>query len=211
MTEPEELTPEESLRLIARERAAATERQRSTMLLYYLPWGLTWLIAFGLFALDQGPGTEGSWVAMPDHVPLVVLFSLMSVSITITVMTGVREAGQIGGMSNRRGLIYGMSWALAFGTVFPIISRFADQLPDEQQGLLFGSISVALTGVFYLAGAAIWLDWSMLVLGGWLLLTNLAGVLAGPGWHSLVVSVAGGGGIVVTGLCVGLRARRAGA
>lgn len=208
MTDPEELTPEESLRLIAHERAMVAGHQRSTMLLYYLPWGLTWFIAFGLFALDQGPGSDGPWLDLPDTLPLVVLFSLMAVAAAITIGAGVREAGQVGGDSNRRGAIYGVSWALAFGTVFPILGRIAEHLPDDQQGLLFGSVSVALTGVFYLAGAAIWLDWSMLVLGGWLLVVNLAGVLAGPGWHSLLISVAGGGALIVAALVVPAAARR---
>ncbi|WP_116949792.1 transporter [Jiangella endophytica] len=210
MTDPEELTPEESLRLIARERAAVTDRQRGTMLLYYLPWGLTWFLAFGLFTLDQGPGTDGPWVDLPDALPLVVLFTLMAVAVAITIGTAAREASQVGGDSNRRGAMYGVSWALAFGTVFPILGRIAEHLPDDQQGLLFGAVSVALTGVFYLAGAAIWLDWSLLVLGGWLLVVNLAGVLAGPGWHSLVISVAGGGALIVAGLVAPAAARRAG-
>lgn len=207
MADPE-LTPEESLRLIAQGRAAVAVRQRGAMLLYYLPWGLTWFIAFGLFTLDQGPGSDGPWIDLPDTLPLIVLFTLMAVSIAITIGAGLREATRVGGESNRRGAMYGISWMLAFGTIFPILGRFAEYLPDDHRGLLFGSVSIALTGVFFLVGGAIWLDWSMLTLGGWLLLVNLAGVLAGPGWHSLLVSVAGGGAMIVTALVVSAPARR---
>lgn len=208
MTDPDELTPEESLRLIARERAAVAGRHRGMMAVYYLPWGIAWFVGFGLLTLDQGPGSDRPWVDLPDALPLIVLFVLMAIAAVITVAAAAREASQIGGESNRRGTIYGISWALAFGTIFPILGRFADHLPENQRGLLFGSVSVALTGVFYLAGAAIWLDWTMLVLGGWLLLVNLAGVLAGPGWHSLIIAVAGGGALITAGLLVHVSARR---
>lgn len=200
MTDPDELTPEESLRLIAREQAAVAGRHRSTMALYYVPWGLAWFIGFGLLTLDQGPGSDGPWVDLPDALPLVVLFVLMALATAVTIVTSAHEARRIGGESNRRGAIYGLSWALAFGTIFPILGRFADHLPEDQRGLLFGSVSVALAGVFYLTGAAIWLDWGMFVLGGWLMVVNLAGVLAGPGWHSLVIAVAGGGALIGAGL-----------
>ncbi|TDC53752.1 transporter [Jiangella ureilytica] len=209
MTNPDELTPEESLRLIAREQAAVAGRHRSSIVLYYLPWGLALFIGFGLLALDQGPGSDGPWADLPDALPLAVLFVLMALAAAVTVVTSAREARRIGGESTRRGAIYGAGWALGFGTIFPLLGRFAEHLPEDQRGLLFGSISVAVTGVLYVAGAAIWLDWSMFVLGGWLLVVNLVGALAGPGWHSLVIAVAGGGALIVAGLVATVTARRA--
>ena len=58
-----------------------------------------------------------------------------------------------------------------------------------------------------MAGGAIWLDRDLFRLGVWISVINLAGVLAGPGWHALVVSVAGGGGILVAGALARLRQR----
>ncbi|BCJ65845.1 hypothetical protein [Polymorphospora rubra] len=37
------------------------------------------------------------------------------------------------------------------------------------------------------------------MLGAWISGSNIVGVVAGPGWHSLVAALAGGGGMLVTG------------
>ena len=46
-----------------------------------------------------------------------------------------------------------------------------------------------------MAGGAIWKSRDLFILGGWIAVINVVGVLAGPGWHSLVISLAGGGGL----------------
>jgi hypothetical protein len=48
----------------------------------------------------------------------------------------------------------------------------------------------------------------MFVLGVWITVLNIAGVLAGPGWHSLLIAVLGGGGMLGTGVVFWLRSRR---
>jgi hypothetical protein len=58
-----------------------------------------------------------------------------------------------------------------------------------------------------MAGGAIWNDRWLFFLGAWTSVINVAGILAGPGWHSLIVAVAGGGGMLVAGLLGWLRMR----
>jgi hypothetical protein len=58
-----------------------------------------------------------------------------------------------------------------------------------------------------MAGSAIWVDRDMFVLGAWISVVNVIGVLWGPGWHALVLAVAGGGGLLVAGLLGWLRRR----
>ena len=48
----------------------------------------------------------------------------------------------------------------------------------------------------------------MFRLGLWITLVNIAGVFAGIGWHALIVSVAGGGGLLTVGLLAHLRWKR---
>jgi hypothetical protein len=67
-------------------------------------------------------------------------------------------------------------------------------------GILWGGGMVALVGALYMAGAAIWTDRDMFVLGAWISGVNVVGVLLGPGWHSLLVAIAGGGGLLIAGL-----------
>jgi hypothetical protein len=58
---------------------------------------------------------------------------------------------------------------------------------------------VALTGALHMAGGAIYRDRSLFVLGAWTSVINIIGIIAGPGWHSLIVAIAGGGGMIVAG------------
>ena len=74
--------------------------------------------------------------------------------------------------------------------------------------LLWSSVSVGLVGVLYLAGSAIWNSTDLFVLGVWLTVSNVAGVIAGTGWHALITSVAGGGGLLVAGFILWLSRRR---
>jgi hypothetical protein len=59
---------------------------------------------------------------------------------------------------------------------------------------------MSLVAALHLAGAAVWCDRTMFAYGSWLALINIAGVVAGPGWHSLVIALGGGAGGFVTGL-----------
>ncbi len=179
------------------------ERIRAGLLMYYLPWGLTWLIGFGTFVLRDGIGNSGPYVSMPYDLPLIVLFALMSVAIIVSIAAGARDTRRLGGESTRQGIMYGWSWFLAFGTMMPITAQYAEHLSQDQRGMLFASVATGLTGTLYVAGGALWRSWGMFVLGGWLLVVNMAGVLAGPNWHSFLMAVAGGGGLI----CAGLAAR----
>ena len=114
-------------------------------------------------------------------------------------VAGARAYGQVTGDSARRGQWYGIAWLLGYVSYGVILGRVTDYLPEDQAGLLWAAGSVGLTGVLHLAGGAIWLDRNLFRLGVWLSVINIVGVFAGPGWHSLIVAVAGGGGLLVGG------------
>jgi putative effector of murein hydrolase LrgA (UPF0299 family) len=92
-----------------------------------------------------------------------------------------------------------------------IAGRVSGSLPPAEVTLMFSALSTAVVGTLYVAGAAMWRDRSMFVLGIWVSIVNVAGVLAGPGWHALFVAVAAGGGLLVTGVVTHLRWRKAAA
>jgi hypothetical protein len=87
-----------------------------------------------------------------------------------------------------------------------VLSRFAPLLPESERGLLWAGVSVAMCGVVYMAGSAIWQSRDMFILGAWLTVIDVAGVYAGPGWHSLIIALGGGGGLILLG--AGLAVRR---
>ena len=59
-----------------------------------------------------------------------------------------------------------------------------------------------------MAGGAVWLDRDLFRLGVWISVINMIGAFAGPGWHALIMAVAGGGGMLVAGAIARRRQRQ---
>jgi hypothetical protein len=148
------------------------------------------------------------YVDMPQWLPLTTLYALMLVAFVVSGVTGARANRQISGDSSIRGRRYGLSWGLGFLGTTAICVHYSDLLPPDEVVLLWSSVSVGLVGVLYLAGSAIWNSTDLFVLGVWLTVSNVAGVIAGTGWHALITSVAGGGGLLVAGFVLWLSRRR---
>lgn len=198
--------PAESLRLIEHEQANLARSLTPDPRLLYWPWGIAWLIGFGALFLRYSPGHR-VLVAMPEWLPLTILGVLLISAGAITGVVGGRAARQVAGPSNRQGLMYGLTWFIAFAGMSLVFSQFSGELAGERQELLWGGGMVALTGALHMAGGAIWNDLQVFILGAWTSLVNVVGISFGVGWHSLIVAVAGGGGMLVLGLIGWLRLR----
>ncbi|MGW4940479.1 transporter [Actinoplanes sp. NPDC004185] len=201
------LDPAESLRLIAREQATTARRLTPDPRLLLWPWGLAWLIGFGVFFLRFGPD-ERVLVDMPDWVPLTVLLGSMVVAGIITGIVGARAARQVSGPSSRQGAMYGFTWSVAFIGMATLFSRISNLLPVPEANLLWAGAMVALTGALHMAGGAIWNDRLLFVLGLSISVVNVIGIIIGAGWHALIVAVFGGGGMLLAGLISWLRMPR---
>jgi hypothetical protein len=200
-------SPADSLRMIQTEQASAVRMIRPDPRLLFWPWGVAWLIGFGLLFLRFGPDDRVT-VAMPDWLPLTVLYVLMGIAFVVTGWAGARVNRHIAGTSQRQGLYYGLAWFAAYFTVGVAAGRVSDLLPADEVGLLWAGLSIGVVGVLYIAGAAIWQSRDMFLLGAWLTVTNVIGVIVGPGWHSLIAAIAGGGGLLVAGFIQWLGLRR---
>jgi hypothetical protein len=198
----------EAHRLIAHERPAMARRTFAHPSVYYVTWGVAWLVGFGLTFLHGGLDGRGI-VAMPDLVPAVTFAALLVAAAVVTIVVSTRSRGRIAGASNERGLMYGVSWGVAFAMVWVVAGRLSGSLPPVEVGLLWSALSTGVVGALYACGAAIWRDRAMFALGVWVSAVNVAGVLAGPGWHSLLMSVAAGGGLLATGVVMQARQRSA--
>jgi hypothetical protein len=199
-------SPADSLALIARERANLVRDIAPDPRLMYWPWGIAWLLGFGLLFLSSGPDGR-VFVHLPPWLPLTLLSLSFIAAGVITGAVGARSALQTRGPSSRQGLMYGLTWSIAFFGMSLLFAQFGDAMPDAKLSLLWAGGLVALAGALHMAGAAIWNDRQLFILGAWISVTNMVGILAGPGWHSLIVAVAGGGGMLLFGLLVWLRRR----
>lgn len=200
------LDPAESLALIERERANLARSLTPDPRLMLWPWGFAWLIGFGLFFLRFGPDGR-VFVDLPDWLPLVTLMTLFIVAGIITGVAGSRSSRQMAGPTSRQGLMYGLTWSIAYSGLSALFAQFSGDMPDEQLGLLWAGGMVALTGALHMAGGAIWNDRNLFILGAWTSLVNVAGIIAGPGWHSLIVAVGGGGAMIAAGVIGWMRLR----
>ncbi|MDG4807294.1 transporter [Micromonospora sp. WMMD1120] len=210
MTHDDDLPPTDAaaaLRLIQDQRSVAARRLSPDARLIYWPWGVAWLVGFGLFFLRFPPG-ERALVGLPSWLPLTVLFTLLLAAAAIQAAASARAYGQVSGDSARRGRWYGCAWGLGSVSVYAGLGQISEHLPHDLASLLWSATAVGLTGALHMAGGAIWLDRDLFRLGVWISVLNLVGAIAGPGWHALVVAVAGGGGILLAGAIARRRQRR---
>jgi hypothetical protein len=199
--------PAASLQLIEEERAR-TERSIAPDPRWLLwPWGLAWLVGFALYFLRFGPDGR-VFVDLPNWLPLLVLLGLIMVAGIVTGVAGARPGRSISGPSSRQGAMYGITWSVAFAGIAIVLSQVSDLLPEAQLNLLWAGVMVALTGALHMAGGAIWNDRGLFALGAWTSAVNIIGVFCGPGWHSLILAVGGGGGMLVAGTVAWLKFRR---
>ncbi|WP_319459710.1 transporter [Micromonospora sp. RTP1Z1] len=204
--DPPPLDAASAMRLIREQRAATAHSLEPDPRLHYWPWGVAWLVGFGLFFLRFSPDGR-TFVTMPEWLPLTALFVLLGAASVVFTVGSARAYRQVTGESARRGGWYGAAWGLGFVSLFTVAGRVSDSLPHDLAGLLWSALAVGLTGALHMAGGAIWLDRTLFRLGLWLTTINIVGVLAGPGWHALVVALAGGGGMLVAGELARLRRR----
>ena len=192
------LDPAESLRLIERERAQTERSLTPDPRIFLWPWGFAWIIGFAAFFLRFGPGGR-VFVPLPEWLPLVLLTAVIMAAGAFTGIVGARSGRWVTGPSSRQGAQYGISWAIAFFSLSVVLSRVSNALPQPLVNLMWAGAMVALTGVMHMAGGVIYRDSSLFYLGVGISAVNVVGVLAGPGWHSLIVGVLGGAGMLVAG------------
>jgi hypothetical protein len=188
----------EAQQLIQQQRAAATRSLSPDPRFLYWPWGLAWLVGFGCLYLRHGPGGQ-VLVPMPSWLPLTVLYVMMTAAMVVSAVSGSRSARHIKGESQVKGATYGFAWFLGFAGIGVTAGRVSDLLPPPEIGLLWAGLSVGFVAAMYLAGGALWGERDMVILGVWIGVVNVIGVVVGPGWHSLVIATAGAGGLLVAG------------
>lgn len=201
------MDPAESLRLIQRERAEAERRMTPDPRLFLWPWGFAWAIGFTLFFLRFGPDGR-VFVDTPEWVPLLVLLSLTMLAGLISGINGARAGRHVSGPSSAQGAMYGISWSIAFTGMSVVLARISPHVPEPWVTLMWAGVMVALVGAMHMAGGAIYGDRSLYGLGIYISVINIVGILIGSGWHSLIIAVLGGAGMILAGAVAWARLRR---
>lgn len=157
-------------------------------------FGLAWLVGYGTLWVgvsDNGP----RWVT-PTMGGVTLAASLVIAVAVFAVHTAVRTSG-VRGPSATSGAMYSVAWPLAFLALFLVMSGAAREgVDDATFSLLWGTVSPLVVGTLLMAASAAWRDWIWFGAGAWVVLVAGVAALAGYPTFNLVMSLAGGGGLV---------------
>lgn len=206
MSDHEELDPAVALALIDAESDRVRRALDVRLPVQLLVWGVAWCVGFGTLWWDvrrqqpfTGPGVFSA-----------VVFSVLLIAAAVVtgVVTQAATRGR-GGRSVRQGRDLGIFWGAGFTAFFVFAGGISSVgLDPAAAGLLFAGGSVILTGLAYLAMAAVFGGAVERALGSWLLLLVAAGVWAGPVTLNLLIAVLGGGAFLVAAVVTWRRGLR---
>ncbi|MDQ6641784.1 MAG: hypothetical protein M3Y66_04735 [Actinomycetota bacterium] len=207
LDEDSPLSAEESLALIESQRREVHRRLGVNVALFYGPWGAAYLFGFGSAFLTYPSAVPSR---LSGTVAGVISGVLFAVAVVVSIVIGTRGGRGVRGPSRMVGAMYGWSWTLAFSALTAVnIGVTRRGLPADTATLLWSGSTLVLVGVLYLAGGALWQDRFQYGLGVWMLVTGAASVLAGVPGNFAVLSLAGGGGLLLAAGYFGLRRLRA--
>jgi len=189
------LSAAESLALIESQQKEVYRRLWVNVALFYGPWGAAYLLGFGSVFLTYPSALP---LRLPAGVAGVITGVLFATAVVVSVVAGSRASRGLRGPSQQAAAMYGWSWVLGFGTLMAVnlgVTKLG--LSADAATLLWSGSSLLLVGVLYLAGGALWQDRFQYGLGVWMLVTGAASVLAGVPGNFAVVSLAGGGGLLL--------------
>jgi hypothetical protein len=200
------LSAGESLAIIERQKREMQRRLWVNVPLFYIPWGTAYLLGFGAVYLTYPTALP---VRLPGQVAALVVGILFATAFIVSIVAGTRAGRGVHGPSRAAGAMYGCSWTLGFAALTAVnlgMSRLG--LPDDAVTLLWSGTSLLLVGVLYLAGGALWQDRFQYGLGVWMLVTGAVSVFAGVPGNFAVVSLGGGGGLLVAAAYFAMRSPR---
>ncbi|GAA4370817.1 hypothetical protein [Paeniglutamicibacter cryotolerans] len=172
--------------------AAETSTRKSigpNVAVLYFVWAAAYLLGYGLLQ-----GSTAGWLPLPFASALLIGAVILLAAIVFSAWAGIRSGRQIRGDSRFAGMAYGMSWMAGFTTLAVFSIALFTLLPDaepETTGWLINAVAIMIVAIMYMAGAAIFHDKPMFVLGACFAVVNIAGLLAGPTLFMAIFALAG--------------------
>lgn len=192
-----------SAALIDRQRERVTSAIDVDPRVLFGIWGTAWLVGFGLLwavALDE------PLIDLATSVALVVFMALLVAAVVVTMVHIGRRTGGVRGASVQQGAMYGWSWTLAFAGVAALgyaLNRLDVDGPTT--ATVMTVVPALVVGALYMAGGAMWRDTAQFALGAWICAVTVAAAIVGHPHMLLVMSLAGGGGMLAAGLVEAIR------
>ncbi len=186
-------SPAESLRLIDAQRKQAARAFFGTPVPILALWGVAWTLGFGAYYVTAADGHH-----LPAWVAGVVLALLGAAATAASVVQFVRQRRGLRGPSPSVAARYFWSWPIAT-LAMAVFDLGLDRqgLPGSVQSLLWSASFLFVAGLLYLAGGVLFGDTVMFALGAWTVVVAGASTFAGVPGNFAVLSLAGGGGLLL--------------
>ena len=190
--------PEEALAVVDAQRSTYLKRHEIKAAPLLTAWGLAWLVGYAALALYREPDYD-----LP-RVPYLFFCGCLAAALLFTFAYIIPKARGVRGRSSREGTYCGLAWTLGMSLGAVILSRLNVLLAavntgqaNEVASVVSNAVPCLVVGVIFLMSAALWNEAAMGVLGGWILLVTLVVTIVGMPWAWWIMSVAGGGGMLV--------------
>jgi hypothetical protein len=203
MNEDTPLDPAASVALIAEQRSKVKAAIDVNERLIFGVWGIAWLVGFGLLWVVSIDDPLLRW---SEGVALSVFGALLVAAMVVTTVHTARRSSGVRGPSSTVGAMYGWSWFAAFAGVSALGYALSIlQVAPKVSGTVMTIVPALVVGALYMAGGAVWQDRTQFSLGVVISVSTVAAAVVGYPHMLLVMSLAGGGGMLTCGAVSAVR------
>ena len=199
------IDPREGLAIVAAQRRRVRDSIVDDRLVFGV-WGIAWLVGYGAmwWSADRSATSTASGLGG------LVFVGVAVTALVVTLVHIARATHGLAGTSSQVGAMYGWAWFMGFlgqGLVTAGVLRAG---ADAQVvAIVANGVAALVVGLLYMAGGALWREASLFAVGAWMIATaGAASLLPMPGGY-LVMSVAGGGGMLAAAALTHVRRWRA--
>lgn len=198
------LDPRDGLAIVAAQQRRVRDSEIDDRLLFGV-WGLAWLVGYAVqwrTALTSGTRTSTGQGGL--------VFAIIAlVALVITLVHIAHATRGVAGVSKQAGAMFGIAWSIGFtgqGLLVAGVAR-ADASP-EVIAIVANGAACLVVGLLYMAGGAIWRQRALFLIGAWMIATAAAASLVPMPDGYLVMSLAGGGGLLAGAVITAVHRRR---
>lgn len=197
--------PREGLAIVAAQRRRVRDSDVDPRVLFGA-WGLGWLLAYGMLWWDSSGSPTGTATARGG----IAFGAILLVALVVTLVHVARAGRGLAGASQRTGAMYGSAWGIGFAGQGLIVGGIVNAGANPAViAIVANSVACLVVGMMYMAGGALWRETAMYVIGAWMIAVAAAASLVGMPAGYLVMSLAGGGGMLVGAAISAVYRRRA--
>ncbi|QCB94935.1 hypothetical protein [Cellulomonas shaoxiangyii] len=199
------LDPAEGLAIVAAQRRRVQDADVDDRVLFGT-WGALWLVGYAVQWWSAERSPTGTSTA-----PAGAVFGvLMVVGLVVTLTHVGRRSRGMRGVSRSVGAMIGMTWFTGFMAQALIVAGVvAAGASPELIAVVANGIACLVVGLLYMACGAMWQVRPMYVLGVWIIAAAAAASLVGTPGGYLVMSLAGGGGMLLGAVVAHVARQRA--